>query len=127
MSMLRTCLAGLALGLGGALAFAQSVPAPFIGKWKVEWQTDRQTWAAEMEVTESGGSWQTATSNRSNPCWGRKVPLQHDRVTADSLDLTLKFSDIIPDCKNATVKLKLDDKGGVTGRRSGIEMQMKRE
>jgi hypothetical protein len=125
--MFRASLVVLALGLSCALTFAQSVPAPFIGKWKVDWQTDRQTWSAEMEVTENGGSWQTATSNRSNPCWGRKVPLQHDRVTADSLDLTLKFSDIIPDCKNATVKLKLDDKGVVSGRRSGYEMQMKRE
>ena len=125
--MLRSAFTGLALALGAALALAQTVPKPFLGNWKVEWQTERQSYSAVMEVTETGGSWQTATSNRNNPCWGRKVPLQHDRVAADSLDLTLKFSDIIPDCKNATVKLKLDDKGVVTGRRSGIEMQMKRE
>jgi hypothetical protein len=125
--MNRIHMVGLALALGCSVAFAQSVAKPFLGTWKVEWQTDRQTYTAVMEVTESGGSWQTATSSRANPCFGRKVPMQHDSVTADSLDMTLKFSEIIPDCKNATVKLKVDDKGVVTGRRSGYEMLMKRD
>jgi hypothetical protein len=125
--MVRLALAGLALSLGCALSAAQTVPKPFLGTWNVEWQADRGSYTAVMEVTESGGSWQTATSSRANPCFGRKVPMQHDRVTADSLDITLKFSDIIPDCKNATVKLKLDGQGAVTGRRSGYDLQMKRE
>jgi len=125
--MKRFHIVGLALLLGGSAALAQTVAKPFLGSWKVEWQTDRQTYQAVMEVTETGGSWQTATSSRSNPCFGRKVPMQHDSVTADSLDMTLKFSDVIPDCKNATVKLKVDDKGVVTGRRGGYEMQMKRD
>lgn len=120
------------LAWGAALAMA-SLPAwadvaqAFLGKWNVEWQTDRTNYVAVMEVTETGGTWQTATSSRSNPCFGRKVPIQHDKATADSLDMTLKFSEIIPDCKNASVKLRLDDKGAVTGKRSGHDMQMKRE
>ena len=31
--------------------------------------------------------------------------------------MTLKFADVIPDCKNAAVKLQLDDKGAVIGQR----------
>ena len=115
-----------ALALASSLALAD-VAKPFLGKWSVEWQSERQTYVAVMEITETGGSWQTATSSRANPCFGRKVPIQHDNATENSLDMTLKFSEIIPDCRNATVKLKLDDKGVVTGKRSGFELQMKRE
>jgi hypothetical protein len=124
--MVRHGMVFLALTLATSLAMAQAAK-PFIGKWSVEWQTDRQTYGAEMEITETGGSWQTATSSRANPCFGRKVPIQHDSATANSLDMTLKFSEIIPDCKNATVKLQLDDKGAVVGKRSGYELKMKRD
>jgi hypothetical protein len=124
--LVRHGMVVLALTLATSLAVAQAAK-PFIGKWSVEWQTDRQTYGAEMEITETGGSWQTATSSRANPCFGRKVPIQHDSATANSLDMTLKFSEIIPDCKNATVKLQLDDKGAVVGKRSGYELKMKRD
>jgi hypothetical protein len=124
--MIRYLLTVVVLALSTSLAIAQAAK-PFIGKWSVEWQTDKQTYGAEMEITETGGTWQTATSKRSNPCFGRKVPIQHDSATANSLDMTLKFSEIIPDCKNASVKLQLDDKGAVVGKRSGYELQLKRE
>lgn len=125
--MLRSTFTGLALALGAALALAQTVPKPFLGNWKVEWQTERQSYSAVMEVTETGGSWQTAATSRANPCWGRKVPMRHDSVTPCSLDITLMFSDVIADCKNATVKLRLDDQGNVSGKRSGFDLQMKRD
>jgi hypothetical protein len=115
MRMIWHWMTCLALTLGSSLAMAQSAAKPFVGTWKVEWQTDKQTYGALMEITVTGGSWQTATSSRANPCFGRKVPIQHDGATADSLDMTLKFSDVIPDCKNATVKLKLDDRGPWSG------------
>jgi hypothetical protein len=124
--LVRHGMVVLALTLATSLAVAQAAK-PFIGKWSVEWQTDKQTYGAEMEITETGGSWQTATSSRANPCFGRKVPIQHDSATANSLDMTLKFSEIIPDCKNATVKLQLDDKGAVVGKRSGYELKLKRD
>ena len=66
-----------------------------------------------MEITETGGTWKTATMSRNNACFGRQVPIQHDRATSDSLDMTLKFSDVITGCNNATVKLRLDDKGTI--------------
>lgn len=125
--MLRVIVCGLALATAASLAGAQQVPAAFIGHWQAQWQTDRQSYSAELEVTDTGGSWQTATSSRANPCFGRKVPLRHDRVTPNSLDITLMFSDVIQGCKNATVKLQLDDQGKVTGQRSGYDLTLTRD
>ena len=120
--------AGLWLALAGAspLALAQAA-APFIGKWNVAWQTEQHRYEAVMVVTETGGSWQTFIHRRSNPCAGREVQLQHDKATPNSLDMTLKFEDAIPGCKNARVRLQADDKGTVTGKRSDHELQLKRD
>ena len=122
----RKLCCGVLLATGCSMVAADAA-APFLGKWNFEWQTGRGSYVGEMEITADGGSWQTATSNRRNPCFGRKVPLQHDVASAERLELTLKFSDVIPDCKNATVKLWLNDKGEVVGKRSGQDLTLKRE
>ena len=116
----------LALVVASPLAAAQAA-APFIGKWSVEWQTDQHRYEAVMVVTESGGTWQTYIRRRSNPCAGREVQMQHDKTTPNSLEMTLKFEDVIPGCKNARVRLQLDDKGTVSGKRSDHELQLKRD
>ena len=126
MKTMRNLWWGAVLAGVGSLAWAD-VAKPFLGKWNVEWESDKQSYVAVMEITETGGSWQTATSRRNNPCFGRKVPIQHDSATADRLEMTLKFSEIIPDCRNATVKLQVDDKGVVTGKRSNFELTLKRD
>lgn len=100
---------------------------PFLGTWNVAWQTEGGSYVAEMEITDTGGSWQTATSRRSNPCFGRKVPIQHDLASAERLELTLKFSDILADCKNASVKLQLNEKGEVVGKRGGYDLTLERK
>ena len=41
--------------------------------------------------------------------------------------MTLKFSEIIPDCKNATVKLQLDYKGAWSANAAVTELKMKRD
>ena len=125
--MIRNWMVCIALPAAGPLVMAQTAAKPFIGNWKVEWQTDKQTYTADMEVGETGGSWKTATMSRNNPCFGRKVPLKYNSATEDSLDITLMFSEVITGCNNASVKLKVDDKGVVSGKRSGYELQMKRE
>lgn len=126
LSILRRL--GLWLLLCGASALSQAqVPAPFLGKWSAEWQTERQSYEAVMEIAETGGTWKTATMSRNNPCFGRQVQIQHDKVTPDSLDMTLKFSELITGCTNATVKLRLDDKGQVVGTRSGFALKLKRD
>jgi hypothetical protein len=124
----RWCQAGLCLALVAAspLALAQAA-APFIGKWNVAWKTEQHSYEAVMVITESGGTWQTFIHRRSNPCAGREVQMQHDKTTPNSLDMTLKFEDAIPGCKNARVRLQADDKGTVTGKRSDHELQLKRD
>lgn len=126
MKMMRNLWCGAALAVVSALTWAD-VAKPFLGRWNVEWESDKQSYVAVMEITETGGSWQTATSRRNNPCFGRKVPIQHDLASADRLEMTLKFSDVIPDCRNATVKLQVDDKGVVTGKRSNYDLTLKRD
>lgn len=126
MKMKRKLWCAALLTTAASLTWADAAP-PFLGKWNVEWQFEQGTYAAEMEVTPTGGSWQTAFTNRKNPCAGRKVPLQHDVATADRLELTLKFSEVIPGCRNATVKLWLNDKGEVAGKRSSYDLTLKRE
>ena len=118
----------LLLAMASVPALAQvPVAKPFIGKWSVEWQPDQQRYDAVMVITETGGTWQTYIRRRSNPCAGREVQLQRDKVTPDTLEMTLKFEDAIPGCKNARVRLQVDDKGTVTGKRSEHELQLKRD
>jgi len=127
-SILRQCSLWLLLTGAGMPALAQvPVAKPFLGKWSAEWQTDQHRYEAVMNITETGGTWQTYIRRRSNPCAGREVQLQHDKVTADTLEMTLKFEDAIPGCRNARVRLQVDDKGTVTGKRSEHELQLKRD
>ena len=127
-SILRPLGLWLLLAMASVPARAQvQVAKPFIGKWSVEWQTNQHRYDAVMVVTETGGTWQTFIRRRSNPCAGREVQLQHDKVTPDALEMTLKFEDAIPGCRNARVRLQVDDKGTVTGKRSEHELQLKRD
>ena len=58
-------------GLGAVTSVqAQDAANPFIGKWNVEWQGDKKSQEAELEITASGGTWKTATSKRKDPCVG---------------------------------------------------------
>jgi len=123
--MIRRGVFSVLLMVATSLAMAQ-VAKPFIGTWKTEWETDKQTYEAEMVVTETGGTWKTQTSRRNNPCFGREVPLQHDAATERSLSMTLKFSDVITGCRNVSVKLDLDGAGAVIGKRSNYDLKLTR-
>lgn len=107
---------GVSLACAG-LAWAQ-VPAPFVGTWKVTWQTDKRLLEAEMNVTPGGGTWQTATMDRHNPCAGREVPLKVESASGDSVQFSLQFSEVVAGCQNVAVVLKAEPDGKVTGTRS---------
>ena len=124
--MVRKILLVMGLALGASLAMADAAK-PFIGTWSAKWQTEQQSYEASMVITTAGGTWQTYTRRRSNPCFGREVPRQHDVATDTALEMTLKFSEVIPDCKDARVKLQVDASGQVTGRRGNAELTLKRE
>jgi len=102
------------------------VPAAFAGKWKATWQTEQRLYEAAMTVTETGGTWQTATRDRNNPCAGREVPMKVESAKADEVQLLLQFSEVIPGCTNVKVTLKTGPDGAVVGTRSKYELKLSR-
>jgi hypothetical protein len=113
-------------GIIGNLARAQ-ISAPFVGTWKASWQTDKKSYDAVMKVTESGGSWQTFTQDRNNPCVGREVPIKVELADPTDVKLVLLFSEVIPGCSNATVTLKAASDGTVTGMRSKFVLTLAKQ
>lgn len=117
----------LAASLALAVAAQAQVPAPFVGTWKATWATERKSYEAVMTVTDSGGTWQTATRGESNPCAGREVPLKVEAAAATELKLQLQFSEVIPGCQNVSVTLKAGPDGAVTGTRNKYELTLTRK
>jgi hypothetical protein len=100
------------------------VSAAFVGSWKTTWQTDKKSYDALMNVTETGGTWQTFTRDRNNPCAGREVPIKIESTSVTEVKLILQFSEVIPGCQNVTVTLKAAPDGVVTGVRSKFELTL---
>jgi len=100
------------------------VPAPFVGTWKAAWQTEKKAYEAVMTVTDTGGTWQTATLDKNNPCAGREVPMKVESSSATAIRLQLRFSEIMTGCQNVNVELKLGPDGSVTGTRSKYELSL---
>jgi hypothetical protein len=117
----------------GSAAFAMAapggaqVPPVFAGKWKATWQTEQRQYEAAVTVTEAGGTWQTATRDRNNPCAGREVPMKVEAAKADEVQLLLQFSEVIPGCTNVKVTLKTGPDGAVVGTRSKYELKLSRQ
>ena len=57
--MWRKSILMLALVAASPLVLADAA-APFVGKWNGQWQTERQSYEAEFEVTATGGWWRRA-------------------------------------------------------------------
>ncbi len=114
------CLASMLLS---ASAWAQ-VPASLVGTWSAKWQTDNREYDATLTVTESGGTWQTLTRNRTNACAGREVPMKLESSTASGAEFTLMFSEVLPGCPNAKVALSVGTDGKVSGIRSRFPLSL---
>lgn len=119
--------ATLMIGLLVTIHAHAQVAAPFIGTWKATWQTDKKSYEAVMTVTEAGGTWQTATQDRKNPCVGREVPMKVESNTQTEVQFQLQFSEVIRGCQNATVALKASPDGTVTGTRGKYELVLLRK
>lgn len=117
-----------ALLLASACALAQAPSSsPFYGSWSASWEFEKQSYDAKMVLGAQGGTWQTSTRNRNNPCAGREVPIKVESMTAEEANLTLAFSDVISGCRNVKVVLKATPDGTVSGTRSGNELTLKRQ
>lgn len=115
-----------ALGLAASWPAAAQVPAPLVGNWQGTWQTENRQYEARLTVTSSGGSWQTATTSRTNPCAGKDVPMKVESATETEVKFLLQFSEVIPGCQNVAVTMMVGPDGAVTGTRSKYELQLVR-
>jgi hypothetical protein len=120
IAFLGMLIAGL---LPSGQAYGQ-VPTQFVGTWKATWQTDKKSYEAVMTVTETGGTWQTATLDKNNPCAGREVPMKVESSSATEVQLQLRFSEVMTGCQNVNVALKVASDGTVTGTRSKYDLTL---
>jgi hypothetical protein len=118
---------GMLLTWPAAAQVSAQVPAPLVGDWKGTWQTENRLYEARLIVTPSGGTWQTATSNRANVCAGREVPMKVETATESEVRFQLQFSEVINGCPNVFVTMKVGPDGAVTGTRSKYELQLVRK
>ncbi|QIL70458.1 hypothetical protein G7048_08895 [Diaphorobacter sp. HDW4B] len=116
-------------GLGaGTSVQAQDAANPFIGKWNVEWQGDKKSQEAELEITASGGTWKTATSKRKDPCVGLAAPVEIASASAEKLEFIIKFSTALQGCKDSsTLSLVRDADGKVSGLRGENPLTLTRK
>lgn len=115
------CLAaGLMLAAQAVRADSPSVPAAFVGNWKATWAGKTKPIDAEMTLNEAGGRWQSYNvASSTNACYGRAVPIVVQSATDDAVTLKLKFSEIVDNCTDVTVKMQRQPDGSITGTRSG--------
>lgn len=91
---------------------------PFIGHWNVTWDNKNgQPLQANVEITESGGSWQTLAARRHNPCVGKQAPIEVKSVSTKAMELSIRHSEVLQGCKDTKVRLIRHDDGRVTGQR----------
>ena len=123
-------LAGaLLMGVGGvASVHAQDAANPFIGKWKVEWQGEKRSQEADLEITASGGQWQTMASRKGDPCVGRAAPVEITSASAEKLEFIIKFSTALQGCKDSsTLSLAREADGKVSGMRGENPLTLTRK
>lgn len=120
--LVATVIVGLFVSV---FASAQAEP-PFYGTWSVTWEGKKQLYEAKLVLAAQGGTWQTSTREKNNPCVGREVPVKVSSVSAEEAQLTLAFSEAIPGCQDSKVILRAGP-GGVTGARGTAKLNLKRE
>lgn len=124
MSVQRVVL--LMFAAGSSLAFSQAV-SPFLGKWNVTWEGERQQKTARLVISESGGSWKTMGFSKKNPCLSREAPISIESSSASKLVLTVKLSEAYAGCSDSKVVLKMADDGTITGKHGRSELALVRQ
>lgn len=107
----------LAAALPG-VAWAQGAN-PFVGKWTVTWDGKSRPQQANLEITESGGTWKTLGAKRLDACIWPAAPIEVRSAGAKEIVFTIRFSEVLQGCKDSEVKLTQQDDGRVTGERPG--------
>lgn len=112
--------------INATIANAESAN-PFFGKWKAEWQSAKKMEESHFTIDDKGGSWRTLSHSRNDPCAGKEVPIQIENSSPEAMTLKLKFSEALPGCTDATVRLKRADDGSVSGKRGKADLVLTKE
>lgn len=105
---------------------AQDAGNPFIGQWTVTWEGQKKPLQADLEITATGGRWQTASSSRSDPCVGREGAIEGEPKGPDEMTFTVKLSVALTGCKDFRIHLRREADGKITGRRGEAELTLTR-
>ena len=123
---LRACLVVLSLVVCTAVTAQET--NPYTGTWKASWEGKRGNLQAKVTITDSGGTWKTATSSHQNPCAGVKAELSVTNASPQELVFDIKFSEALRGCRDVAVTLKpVDDRTLKGFRDSTVELTLVRD
>lgn len=108
---------------------AQPYTGPALtGTWKAVWQTPAGTLQqARLVVSQSGGTWKTAASSRSDPCVGLEVPIRLEKAKGDRPVIRLLFSEALRGCNDSSIRVTLADEEQMAGTRGKTHLVMVRD
>ena len=108
-------------------AIAQTASDPFIGNWAVTWEGHRKLNEADLEITETGGHWQTYAWNGLDPCIGRRAPIERVRADGNRQVLVVRFSQALQGCRDVRIVLRAAADGSLSGTRGENPLTLTRK
>jgi len=107
------CVVAILLSLGSSVVLSET-QNPFLGNWKVTWESKKdKMMEAKVVIEESGGTWQTLEHYNRNPCAGMKAPILIQSSSQKAMKIEVKYSEL-HGCSDYHIKLTAED-GVVTG------------
>ena len=120
-------IGSLVLLAAGSWAALGQPGNPFLGTWSATWSGANKAQRATLVITESGGSWRTVGSSKTNPCIGREAPIAIESSSAKKIVFNVKFSEAYTGCSDSKVVLIRADDGAVTGKRGRFDLTLSRD
>jgi hypothetical protein len=102
-------------------AFSQTVSAPisFDGEYERRGSrtAERPLPDTDLSIKGMGGSFHQFMSRatRSNPCFGKVVPIEVSKIEAEKITFTVKLSSIMAQCSDFTATFRYITANGKTG------------
>ena len=107
------CVVAILLSLGSSVVLSET-QNPFLGNWKVTWESKKdKMMEAKVVIEESGGTWQTLVHYNRNPCAGMKAPILIQSSSQNAMKIEVKYSEL-HGCSDYHIKLMAEN-GIVTG------------
>jgi len=101
---------------------------PFNGTWHASFKTGRGIDRDGTVVFDNNtGSWDMNTSNRNDPCVGRKFPLAVEQANAEGIDFSVNGSQVLAGCPDRKMHLKSVDAVTLEGSMNGAPLILKKK